>query len=486
MKEQKNVVQNPFETGTLGSKLYRIPAIITLSDGSVMAAADMRYNHGSDSPNNLDTLVAFSEDGYKDWKYTVVNYFDDYADDATDKNSASFIDSVIAQSKKTGRIFIATDAYPYRAWVLDSKKGTGCVNVKGKKYIALSGDGSDNYCCYIGDFDENGYAPVLNLADHSKTEYSVDKEYRFYQNSKPVMTKQVGSDKEIQQSVFYASSSLKLLRTTFLWLRYSDDNGKTWSNPVMLNAQVKNENEGFLGIAPGRMTVVNYKGKERIIFLVYTHGKVGNESVSSVYSDDNGITWHRGERVRHSAAVGKTSECQIVELPNGVLRMYCRNSGKFVASCDSTDGGVSWTKARAIEELPSNGNCMLSFINTDKTVNGKKVIMGSYASNQFKRADGVVRTGVIEKDNSVTWIDTYHVNQGFYAYSCLTQLSDGNIGFLYEDEPAHISYKVLTVDDKGKISDINGDNIEFKPENAGAKATVRNIITKLQKLFNVF
>lgn len=477
--------ENPFEAGTLGSKLYRIPAIMTLNDGSVMAAADMRYNHGSDSPNNLDTLVAFSKDGYTDWQYTVVNYFDDYADDATDKNSASFIDSVIAQSKKTGRIFIVTDAYPCRGWVLDSKKGTGCVTVNGKKYFALSKDGTNNYCYYISDF-VNGYAPVLKISDNSKTEYSVDTEYRLYQNGKPVMTKQTGSDKMVQQSVFYASCELKLLCTTYLWLRYSDDNGQTWSSPVMLNSQIKGEKEGFLGIAPGRMTVTNYKGKERIIFLVYTHGKVGNESVSSVYSDDNGVTWHRGERVHHSIAVGKTSECQIVELPNGVLRMYCRNRGKYVASCDSTDGGASWTQARAIEELPSNGNCMLSFINTNKTVNGKKVIMGSYASNQFKRADGVVRTGVIEKDNSVTWIDTYHVNQGFFAYSCLTQLSDGNIGFLYEDEPAHISYKVLTVDDKGKISDINGDNIEFKPENAGAKATFRNIITKLQKLFNVF
>lgn len=478
--------ENPFEAGTLGSKLYRIPAIMTLNDGSVMAAADMRYNHGSDSPNNLDTLVAVSKDGYTDWQHTVVNYFDDYADDATDKASASFIDSVIAQSKKTGRIFMVTDAYPSRAWVLDSKKGSGCVTVNGKKYFALSRDGSDNYCCYIGDFDDNGYAPVMNITDNRKTEYSVDTEYRLYCNSQPVMTKQVGSDKEVQQSVFYESSSLKLLRTTFLWLRYSDDNGKTWSAPVMLNAQIKDEKEGFLGIAPGRMVVTNYKGKERIIFLVYTHGRVGNESVLSVYSDDNGVTWHRGERVRHSAAVGKTSECQIIELDNGVLRMYCRNAGKFVASCDSTDGGVSWTQARAIEELPSNGNCMLSFINTDKTVGGKKVIMGSYASNQFKRADGVVRTGVIEKDNSVTWLDTYHVNQGFFAYSCLTQLSDGNIGFLYEDEPAHISYKVLTVDDNGKISDVNGNNITFNPESAGIKSTFRNIITKLQKLFRVF
>ena len=54
----------PFDKGTQGSQLYRIPAIYTLNNGSVIAAADMRYDHGADSPNNLDTLVAHSNDGY--------------------------------------------------------------------------------------------------------------------------------------------------------------------------------------------------------------------------------------------------------------------------------------------------------------------------------------------------------------------------------------------------------------------------------------
>ena len=31
----------------MGSKTYRIPALYTLNDGSVIAAADMRYDHGS-------------------------------------------------------------------------------------------------------------------------------------------------------------------------------------------------------------------------------------------------------------------------------------------------------------------------------------------------------------------------------------------------------------------------------------------------------
>ena len=45
-----------------------------------MAGADIRYAHGSDSPNNIDIAIAVSKDGYTYWEYSMVNHFDDYAD----------------------------------------------------------------------------------------------------------------------------------------------------------------------------------------------------------------------------------------------------------------------------------------------------------------------------------------------------------------------------------------------------------------------
>jgi hypothetical protein len=54
-------------------------------------------------------------------------------------------------------------------------------------------------------------------------------------------------------------------------MRYSDNNGATWSEPVNLTAQVKTEKEFFLGICPGRgFTTTLPNGTERIIFAVYT------------------------------------------------------------------------------------------------------------------------------------------------------------------------------------------------------------------------
>ena len=299
----------PFAPGTMGSETYRIPALWTLNNGNVMAVADMRYAHGSDSPNNIDILAAFSKDGYAEWDYNVINYFDDYADDATHINSASFIDSAVAQSS-TGRIFVVSDACPSGGGYWQAQEGSGFVEVEGKKYLLLTDLQRDNktytFKYYMGDFDENGMATVFYRNDNTATEYTVDKDFILYKNGEALKTKQKNSDgsegKEIYQNIFYGNSELTCFLTTYLLLKYSDDNGATWSNPIFISADVKSEDEDFLGIGPGRGLVTQYNGKERIIFAVYDNvgngPTVHNENASTIYSDDNGLTWHRGAEIK--------------------------------------------------------------------------------------------------------------------------------------------------------------------------------------------
>jgi hypothetical protein len=168
--------------------------------------------------------------------------------------------------------------------------------------------------------------------------------------------------------------------------------------------------------------------------------------------------------------------------------MYARNAFSFVAFADSKDGGVSWSTFKCDKNLPSNGNCMVSFINTSKTINGKPVILGSYPSDQNKRADGVIAVGTVNADNSVDWIHKYNVNNGFFAYSCITELSDGNFGYLYEDEPAHISYMILSLSDSGMLSEINGNNSGYlynPDDKTKLKNKLRNILVKILSVFNL-
>lgn len=486
-----------FPENLLGSATYRIPALYTLNDGSVIAAADMRYGHGSDSPNNIETLIAKSADGYTGWSYQTINYFDDYADGVTATASASFIDTAIVQSS-TGRIFAVADAQPANCGYLQCKQGTGFTTIDGVKYMLLTKgnntDSLDSFKYYIGEYVD-GMAPVLNLEDSSATSYSVDAEYNLYQNGTPLTMAQRGSEGvTVQQNVFYDDAVLKCYCTTYLWMRYSDDNGATWSDPVNLTAQVKNDNEYFLGICPGRGFVTTLPdGTERIIFTVYDNGGIigwnAVENVSTIYSDDNGATWNRGADTFPKMGVGKTSESQIVELNNGVLRMFSRNSSDHIAYADSRDGGITWDDFGIDDNLGAHGNCMCSFINTSKTINGKKVVLGSFASNSTAREDGVVKVGLVNSNNTIEWISTYNVKSGFYAYSCLTELSDGNFGLLYEDAAAHISYMVLSVSDDGTVGEINNNNaeIEEKEQTIWEKIVsfFKNIIVMIQKFFGM-
>lgn len=462
--------KQPFDRGSYGVDEYRIPALYTLNDGSVMAIADMRYKHGSDSPNNIDILAAYSKNGYTNWKYDILNHFDDYVDGVTAADSASFIDSAVVQSKETGRIFVVTDAQPAGCGYLKCKQGTGFITIDGKSHMLLTtGDTSadlNTFEYYIGDYNANGMAPVYKVIDGEKTEYSVDTELDIYKYGEPLTMMQKGNTGitvSVNQNVFYADAALKCYSTTYLWMRYSDDNGKTWSAPVNLSASVKTVNEFFLGICPGRGFVTTLEdGTERIIFMVYDNGPWGwneFENVSTIYSDDNGVTWHRGAETTPSMVVGKTSESQIIDLGNGVLRMFARNKGTHVAYADSYDNGVTWSDFVIDSKLEAMGNCMVSFINTTKTINGKKVVLGSFASNPDERADGVIKVGLIDGTKPINWISTYKLTyNSFFGYSCMTELADGNFGILYEDEPSHIQYLVFSIDDNGNINEINGNN----------------------------
>lgn len=470
----KKTYEQLFDNKEFLSERNRIPSLYTLKDGSVLAGADIRYGHGSDSPNNIDIAVAISENGYTDWEYSMVNYFDDYADTVTSKDSASFIDSAIVQSD-TGRIFLLADAQPAECGYLQCKTGTGYCRIDGKKRLLLTkgkhGGKLRNFEYFVGDFADE-YAPVFTRKDKKTTEYSIDREFRLYKNGEPVYALQKGSENiKIHQNIFYSCAELKCYKTTYLWLRYSDDNGKTWSHPTILSEQVKNEKESFLGVGPGRGIAVNHNGKERILFCVYDNNGLFKdpifETASVIYTDDNGLTWHRSKKIKIKSGIRKTSEAQLVKIEGKdykALRIYARNLSNYIAYADSVDGGVTWTEFRADRALEGTKNCMVSLIETSKTIDNKQVVLCSSGGNISARADGLLRVGLTEDNGVINWITSYHLRQGFYGYSCLTELSDGNFAVFYEDEAAHLKYTVFSVSDTGVVNEINGENIDFVPE----------------------
>lgn len=453
-------VTDPFAAGVCGCEQMRIPALTTLADGTLLASADLRWDHGSDSPQNIDTAVARQNgDG---WETAVVNRFDDYADGVGSANSASFIDSALLQAAD-GTVFLFTEAYPSGVGIMNTVRGTGCVTVDGVPRIALAAHGARTFDYYVGAFD-GGFAPICR--DGAATGYSVDAEYRIYRDGSLLTLPQRGANEaptgvDAAQTVFYAEAAFCVAAKPFLWLRRSTDGGRTWSAPQILNGMIVRENDYFLGVCPGRGCAVTVNGRERLLFTLYHSRGGADEFAMAIYSDDGGATWQRGEAVRHAPMLGKTSESQIVPLPDGTLRMFSRNKSNCVAFCDSTDGGVTWTKAQPDPDLCGTKNCMVSFIDAGCELDGKPVILGSMGGAVSSRADGVVRVGLLGANNRIDWISTYHVNDGFYAYSCLTRLPDGGFGLLYEDAPARISYLTLDLRPDGTLTARDRADCEF-------------------------
>ncbi|MGM9804229.1 MAG: hypothetical protein ACI308_08650, partial [Muribaculaceae bacterium] len=60
-----------FMPGDAGSRFYRIPALCTTNNGTVIAAVDKRWTNGGDLPNNIDVVTRRSEDNGRTWEPAV-------------------------------------------------------------------------------------------------------------------------------------------------------------------------------------------------------------------------------------------------------------------------------------------------------------------------------------------------------------------------------------------------------------------------------
>lgn len=475
------------ETGP--SQYFRIPSLFTLNNGWQLAVSDIRWRTTADSPQNLDTVASVSKDGGKTWDYQVVNYFDDMSDKTTGQSSASFIDPAVVQGKD-GKIYMVVDACPsYVGLMWGNRMGweSSGFDEKGRLIIFhgnADGDAPTDKSVYQWRLDMNAEPkevtvgdtllklyPIVTEADE-QTGTWVDAELNVYswdgvsQNVTQEVCVQQAAEGEaetwVQKNLFYRQSDWKVYPVFYIMLRTGEVQGDTlvWGEPKLLDIKLS-ENEAFTGVCPGvGVTTTNADGSERILFPVYDNA-TGKELASVIYSDDGGVTWHRGNHADNLNGTGKSSESQIVNLPNGDLRMYSRNTVGCISYTDSQDGGVTWGPYTQDEALKYTSNCMVSFINLDGFVwneNGTaygNLIAASYPRDGGRKS-GVVRIGSMdESTGQVTWLNSDEVRYpNSYMYSCLTQIGGNALGLLYETQQqewapdyGYIFYEQFTVED---------------------------------------
>lgn len=462
MKEAPNAIPDgvkPFSISTgVRSPYYRIPAMITAQDGTVVAAIDARFGGTQDSPNNLDTAIALSVDNGQHWSASQLALsFADWENSASilkasgalkTENSASSIDPCLLQDRETGRIFMIVDAFPYGTGAPSARKGSGYTQVDGQKYLKLCKNGEDAYDYTVR---ENG---AIYDSSGAKTAYSLNSRYEILENGDPLTVRQkelhywynlsfgTETDTEVPMNIMYQDALFQPLQTSYLYLIYSDDNGRTWSEPVDLNAQVKPEDSYFMGICPGRGIQIEkgeYTG--RLVFAAYYLDPGGEQRFTTIYSDDHGKTWQAGEKVALTDEVQNISETQLVQFPDGGLQSLSRTTAGYVASAYSADGGHTWHNLRLEKELPLTGGsgCQVSAINYQGKIDGKDAVLLSAPAGE-SRKNGYIYVGLIRESAEdgrpyrIDWTYKKEVTDAdtYFAYSCLTQLADGKIGLLYE------------------------------------------------------
>jgi sialidase-1 len=236
------------------------------------------------------------------------------------------------------------------------------------------------------------------------------------------------------------------------YLIVSKDDGQSWSKPRDITLQTKRE-KGVTTIAggPGLGIQLRHGKHAGRLLIPFNEGPFGVWNIYAAYSDDAGGTWKMGEVAPGGlldTAKGKSSlvnEAQFVELKDGSIRFNVRRwSGKAVRKTSvSTDGGVNWSKVEDVPEQVDPG-CMGSIYRYTDPADGHKSRLLYSGPQSTKRENGTV---FLSYDEGKTWPVKRVLCKEAFAYSCLTSLSDGTIGCLYEaDGTQKIRFARFTLD----------------------------------------
>ncbi|VIV52871.1 sialidase A (neuraminidase A) [Streptococcus pneumoniae] len=439
-----------FESGRNGNpnkdgiKSYRIPALLKTDKGTLIAGADERRLHSSDW-GDIGMVIRRSEDNGKTWgdRVTITNLRDNPKASDPSIGSPVNIDMVLVQDPETKRIFSIYDMFPEGKGIfgMSSQKEEAYKKIDGKTYQILYREGEKG--AYT--IRENG---IVYTPDGKATDYRVVVD--------PV--KPAYSDKgdlykgnQLLGNIYFTTnktSPFRIAKDSYLWMSYSDDDGKTWSAPQDITPMVKADWMKFLGVGPGTGIVLrNGPHKGRILIPVYTTNNVshlnGSQSSRVIYSDDHGKTWHAGEAVNdnrqvdgqkiHSSTMNnkraQNTESTVVQLNNGDVKLFMRGLTGDLQVATSKDGGVTWEKD--IKRYPQVKDVYVQMSAIHTMHEGKEYIILSNAGGP-KRENGMVHLARVEENGELTWLKHNPIQKGEFAYNSLQELGNGEYGILYE------------------------------------------------------
>ena len=427
-----------------GIASYRIPALLKTDKGTLIAGADERRLHHSDW-GDIGMVVRRSDDNGKTWgdKIVISNPRDNENARRAHAGSPVNIDMALVQDPKTKRIFSIFDMFVEGEAVRDlpGKAPQAYEQIGDKVYQVLYKKGE------AGRYTIRENGEVFD-PENRKTEYRV-----VVDPKKPAYSDKgdLYKGEELIGNVYFDYSDKNIFRvsnTNYLWMSYSDDDGKTWSAPKDITYGIRKDWMHFLGTGPGTgIALHSGPHKGRLVIPAYTTNNVsylgGSQSSRVIYSDDHGETWHAGEAVNDNRPVGnqtihsstmnnpsaQNTESTVVQLNNGDLKLFMRGLTGDLQVATSKDGGATWEKDVKRYADIKDVYVQMSAVHTVQ--NGKEYIVLSNAGGPG-RYNGLVHLAQVEANGDLTWLKHNPIQSGKFAYNSLQDLGNGEFGLLYE------------------------------------------------------
>lgn len=217
----------------------------------------------------------------------------------------------------------------------------------------------------------------------------------------------------------------------------SEDDGQTFFKPVEITAAFDafRPEYDWKVLATGPSHGIQLSTGRLVVPVWLSTGTGGHAHrpslTSTIYSDDQGATWQRGEiAVPNSAELVNPNETVIAELADGRVMLNTRSESKEHRRLVTTspDGATKWSTRRFDDEL-LEPVCMASLVRFTGRESDKTRLLFANPATVDSRKKITVR---LSYDEGATWPVSRMVEEGYSGYSDLAILPGGEIVMLYE------------------------------------------------------
>lgn len=232
------------------------------------------------------------------------------------------------------------------------------------------------------------------------------------------------------------------------YLRSTDD-GATWSQPVEITSAFEPFRRDWpwrvLATGPGHGIELRSGRLVVPVWIATAQGSPhGNGVGATIYSDDRGATWQRGDiAVPNDAVTPGTSETIATELGDGRVMLLARTRAapNRKVAVFSPDGATRWTKPVFVDAL-LEPVCMSGLVTipdaqgrpTARVLhsNPDTLDLAGRSATPGERRDRKNLTVKLSPDHGRTWPVSRVLEPGPSAYSDLAVLPDGTILCFFE------------------------------------------------------